>query len=37
MRDLLLPGVIADFRMAVGYRYQPGPPLDVPGHADRRP
>jgi surfactin synthase thioesterase subunit len=30
MRDLLLPGVIADFRMAVGYRYQPGPPLDVP-------
>jgi surfactin synthase thioesterase subunit len=30
MRDLLLPGVIADFHMAVGYRYQPGPPLDVP-------
>jgi len=30
MRDLLLPGVIADFRMAVGYRYQPGPRLAVP-------
>jgi surfactin synthase thioesterase subunit len=30
MRDLLLPGVIADFRIAVGYRYRPGPPLDVP-------
>jgi len=30
MRDLLLPGVIADFHMAVGYRYQPGPPLDTP-------
>jgi len=30
MRDLLLPGVIADFRMAVGYQYRPGPPLDVP-------
>jgi surfactin synthase thioesterase subunit len=30
LRDLLLPGVIADFRMAVGYRYQPGPPLPVP-------
>jgi surfactin synthase thioesterase subunit len=31
MRDLLLPGVTADFRMAVGYRYRPGPPLEVPG------
>jgi medium-chain acyl-[acyl-carrier-protein] hydrolase len=30
MRDLLLPGVIADFRMAVGYRYRSGPPLAVP-------
>lgn len=30
MRDLLLPGVIADFHMAVGYRYQPGPPLPMP-------
>lgn len=30
MRDLLLPGVIADFHMAVGYRYQPGPPLAIP-------
>lgn len=30
MRDLLLPGVIADFRMAVGYRYRPGPPLELP-------
>jgi surfactin synthase thioesterase subunit len=30
MRDLLLPGLIADFRMAVGYRYQVGPPLEVP-------
>lgn len=30
MRDLLLPGVVADFRMAVGYRYQPGSPLGVP-------
>jgi surfactin synthase thioesterase subunit len=30
VRDLLLPGVIADFRMAVGYRYQPGPRLPVP-------
>lgn len=31
MRDLLLPGVTADFHMAVGYRYRPGPPLEVPG------
>lgn len=31
MRELLLPGVIADFRMAVGYRYVPGVALDVPG------
>lgn len=30
MRDLLLPGVIADFHMAVGYHYQPGPPLEMP-------
>jgi surfactin synthase thioesterase subunit len=30
LRDLLLPGVIADFRMAVGYRYAPGPALRVP-------
>jgi surfactin synthase thioesterase subunit len=30
LRDLLLPGLIADFRMAVGYRYQPGPRLAVP-------
>ncbi len=29
LRDLLLPGVIADFRMAVGYRYQARPPLAV--------
>ncbi|HEX9032458.1 MAG TPA: alpha/beta fold hydrolase [Streptosporangiaceae bacterium] len=29
LRDLLLPGVIADFRMAVGYRYQVRPPLAV--------
>jgi surfactin synthase thioesterase subunit len=30
MRELLLPDVIADFRMASGYRYLPGPPLAVP-------
>lgn len=30
VRDLLLPGLIADFHMAVGYRYQGGPPLAVP-------
>jgi surfactin synthase thioesterase subunit len=30
MRDLLLPGIIADFRMAVRYRYQVGPRLGVP-------
>lgn len=30
VRDLLLPGLIADFRMAVGYRYRPGPPLAIP-------
>ncbi|HEY3732894.1 MAG TPA: alpha/beta fold hydrolase [Streptosporangiaceae bacterium] len=30
MRELLLPGLIADFRMAVGYRYQPGQQLAVP-------
>jgi surfactin synthase thioesterase subunit len=28
--DLLLPNVLADFRMAVGYHYQPGAPLTVP-------
>jgi surfactin synthase thioesterase subunit len=30
LRDLLLPGLIADFRMAVGYRYQPGSRIAVP-------
>lgn len=30
LRDLLLPGLIADFRMAVGYRYQRRPRLAVP-------
>jgi surfactin synthase thioesterase subunit len=30
MRDLLLPGLIADFRMAVGYHYRAGPRLGVP-------
>lgn len=30
LRDLLLPDVITDFRMAVGYRYRPGPRLSVP-------
>lgn len=30
MRELLLPGVIADFRIAVGYRYRAGEPLAVP-------
>lgn len=30
LRDLLLPGLIADFRMAVGYRYTPRPKLAVP-------
>lgn len=30
LRDLLLPGVIADFTMAVGYHYQPGPRLSAP-------
>lgn len=30
VRDLLLPGLIADFLMAVGYRYRPGPRLAVP-------
>lgn len=28
--DLLLPDVITDFHMAVGYRYRPGPRLSVP-------
>ncbi|HEX6355476.1 thioesterase II family protein [Actinophytocola sp.] len=27
--ELLLPGVIADFRLAAGYRYRPAPPLAV--------
>jgi surfactin synthase thioesterase subunit len=30
VRDLLLPGLIADFRMAVGYDYQPRRRLTVP-------
>ena len=30
VRDLLLPGLIAEFQMAVGYAYQPGPRLSVP-------
>jgi surfactin synthase thioesterase subunit len=30
LRDLLLPGLIADFRMAVGYVYQAGAKLAVP-------
>jgi surfactin synthase thioesterase subunit len=30
VRDLLLPGLIADFRMAVGYVYQAAPRLAVP-------
>jgi surfactin synthase thioesterase subunit len=30
MRDLLLPAVIADFHMAVRYRYQTGPRIGVP-------
>jgi surfactin synthase thioesterase subunit len=30
VRDLLLPGLIADFHLAVGYHYQPGPRLAVP-------
>ncbi|HXP19230.1 MAG TPA: alpha/beta fold hydrolase [Streptosporangiaceae bacterium] len=30
VRELLLPSLIADFDMAVGYRYQPGPRLQVP-------
>lgn len=30
VRDLLLPGIIADFRMAIGYRYLPAPRLAVP-------
>jgi surfactin synthase thioesterase subunit len=29
LRDLLLPGLTADFRMAVGYNYQPAAPLSV--------
>lgn len=27
--DLLLPGLIADVRLAAGYRYRPAPPLDL--------
>lgn len=30
LRELLLPGVIADFRLAAGYRYRPGQRLGVP-------
>jgi surfactin synthase thioesterase subunit len=30
VRDLLLPGLIADFRMAIGYCYRAGLPLAVP-------
>jgi surfactin synthase thioesterase subunit len=30
VRELLLHGLIADFRMAVGYRYRPAEPLAVP-------
>ncbi len=30
LHEVLLPSLIADFRMAVGYRYRPGPPLGVP-------
>jgi surfactin synthase thioesterase subunit len=30
LRELLLPGVIADFRIAVGFRYQRRAPLAVP-------
>ncbi len=30
MRELLLPGVIADFHLAVGYHYVPAAPLEVP-------
>ena len=30
VRELLLPALIADFRLAVGYRYRPGPRLTVP-------
>ncbi|HEX6467759.1 MAG TPA: alpha/beta fold hydrolase [Streptosporangiaceae bacterium] len=29
LRELLLPGLIADFHMAVGYRYRPAEPLPV--------
>jgi surfactin synthase thioesterase subunit len=29
LHEVLLPSLIADFRMAVGYRYQAGPPLPV--------
>jgi surfactin synthase thioesterase subunit len=30
LRELLLPGLIADFRMAVGYRYLAAAPLAIP-------
>jgi surfactin synthase thioesterase subunit len=29
LQEVLLPGLIADFRMAVGYRYRPADPLTV--------
>lgn len=29
LHEVLLPGLIADFHLAVGYRYAPGPPLTV--------
>lgn len=30
MRELLLPAIMADFRMAAGYRYAAGEPLGIP-------
>lgn len=30
LQEVLLPGLVADFHLAVGYRYAPGPPLAVP-------
>ncbi len=30
LHEVLLPGILADFRMAVGYRYRPSAPLAVP-------
>jgi surfactin synthase thioesterase subunit len=29
LQEVLLPGLVADFHLAVGYRYAPGPPLPV--------